>query len=135
MLFANLTEPIQPSDTLDKDQWQTLMFDSEFKVSETYFSVLQMLRIFNEWIEQTESEWSLLLRRVRHAYVHRKSKSAGGWSSSRSDTDRKILEEKLRDVEELMRHLASILKKRIEKKRIEVESLRDGVSIQLSSRS
>lgn len=120
---------VQPSDTLDRDRWQTLMFDSEFQVSETYFSVLQMLRIFSDWIEETEAEWRLVYVRVTMSSYCLSKKTLGGDQTSHPIVKEEILVKNLQEVKKNLKRLAARLKGRIEKKKTEVESLRDGVSI------
>lgn len=127
--FLTDTSGVQPSDTLDKDHWQTLMFDSEFQVSETYFSVLQMLRIFNDWIEETEAEWPNIYGRVMRSYQWMTEERAHGPPTSHIIIRREELKKNIREIETNLKSLAARLKTRIEKKRTEVESLRDGVSI------
>ncbi|KAI0536472.1 hypothetical protein GGR58DRAFT_514518 [Xylaria digitata] len=45
---------IQLQDTLDPKRWGKLMFDDSFQLSEQYFTVRQLLRIFQNWIGETE---------------------------------------------------------------------------------
>lgn len=105
------------------------MFDSEFQVSETYFSVLQMLRIFNDWIEETEADWHVLSKRVTEScFWIRKASFRGDWTSH-PIIRQEDLDKNFGQVKTNLETLAARLKKRIEKKRTEVESLRDGVSM------
>lgn len=39
---------------MDRNRWGKLMFDDSFQLSEQYFTVLQLLRIFQNWIAETE---------------------------------------------------------------------------------
>jgi len=43
-------------DILDKDRRESLMFDNSFQRSRVYFEVLQMLRLFSNYIEATGSD-------------------------------------------------------------------------------
>lgn len=113
------------------------MFDNGFQVSELYFSVLQMLRIFSDWIDETEAACPKLKKQVlasAHWLSYELTDCLRINRCARRDLnlDTKILEANLDKVIGDLQGNINILKKRIEKKRIEVESLRDGVRFLLS---
>ncbi|KAI1359366.1 hypothetical protein F5Y08DRAFT_81053 [Xylaria arbuscula] len=45
---------VQLQDTLDRKRWNSLMFDDSLQLSEQYFTILQLLRICQDWIGETE---------------------------------------------------------------------------------
>ncbi|ETS85997.1 hypothetical protein PFICI_04022 [Pestalotiopsis fici W106-1] len=113
---------VKPADTLDRKYWQTLMFDSGFEISETYFTILQMLRIFDDWIEETESDFTKLndniVSRAQSMVIYEDA-----------DVDLTILTTNLNVVMGRLQSSAKSLRDRIKRKKEEVQSLRDGVSL------
>ncbi|KAJ5109980.1 hypothetical protein N7532_002625 [Penicillium argentinense] len=115
---------IQTHDTRDEKLLRTLMFDASFRVSEKYFSVLQMLRIFQNWIDDTQKEFAgLKFNFLQQAWSIRQ-----GSCEKYPDVDMESIEKLADQVKERLDILAESLGDRIEKKKSEVESLRDGVS-------
>ncbi|KAK9774093.1 hypothetical protein SCAR479_09207 [Seiridium cardinale] len=119
----------QLQDTLDKRRWEMLMFDDSFQLSEQYFSVLQLLRIFLNWIEEAE-QGILDLR----SELTKQCESWRAWQREHSlpDEDEWHLDlDNLKrndgQVEDFFRRRVSALKDRIQRKKEEVESLRDGL--------
>ncbi|KAK9421753.1 hypothetical protein SUNI508_05354 [Seiridium unicorne] len=122
-------EIAQLQDTLDKRRWEMLMFDDSFQLSEQYFSVLQLLRIFLNWIEEAE-QGILDLR----SELTKQCVSWRAWQREHSlpDEDERHLDlDNLKrndgQVEDFFRRRVSALKDRIQRKKDEVESLRDGL--------
>lgn len=105
---------------MNNEHLQTLMFDRSFRLSEQYFSVLQMLRIFHDWTEQTKEYNDIMMPRFRQ-YL--------GYLNGTDKYDLKMSElmSFAEMVEIQMDSLAKGLISRIEKKQVEIESLRDGV--------
>ncbi|KAI1075727.1 hypothetical protein F5B20DRAFT_559174 [Whalleya microplaca] len=120
---------IQLQDTLDRDRWQELMFDDSFQLSEQYFTVLQLLRVFQDWIGETEDGIEGLSRELigqfeswqdwRHQYCPR---DENVWP-----LDIEHLEANFEKVKSFFTLRANLLKERIRRKKDEVESLRDGL--------
>jgi hypothetical protein len=105
------------------------MFDASFQVSEKYFSALQMLRIFRSWIQDTTGDFDKFKSElVRNAI----SLQTGFPYANKLDIDWEIVAQNADTVKERLDALADSLLHRIENKREELESLRDGVSPHLS---
>lgn len=101
------------------------MFDKSFRLSEQYFSVLQMLRIFHDWTEQTKEYNAIIMPRFRR-YLE-------SFNGDGKDLKMGELMKFAEMVESQVDSLAKGLVSRIEKKQVEIESLRDGVSPLLCS--
>ncbi|KAI0483966.1 hypothetical protein GGR56DRAFT_1974 [Xylariaceae sp. FL0804] len=120
---------VELRDTLDKKRWETLMFDDSFQLSEQYFTVLQLLRIFKNWIEETAEGMQNLEKEIRA-----QSKYWRLWRRKHAPLDEKewplnrdILKDNLEKVSCLFIGHAQALQHRIMRKEEEVESLRDGL--------
>jgi hypothetical protein len=98
----------------------TFMFDIEFKRSKQYFTILQMLRIFHDWIsfsiDSFKHSVDYLLLPEYHEYEHNLNASSRQMVRSNWEALLAYHEE-----------IAKPLLDRIEKKTEEVKSLRDGV--------
>jgi hypothetical protein len=105
------------------------MFDDSFQLSEQYFTVLQLLRIFQGWIEEVEKGIDDLKKELIGQYE--------SWRAWRRLYALKDEEEWPLDMEKLEANFEKVkgffelrvnpLKERIRRKKEEVESLRDGV--------
>ncbi|KAF3021964.1 hypothetical protein E8E14_010100 [Neopestalotiopsis sp. 37M] len=123
------TVGVQLQDTLDKKRWEMLMFDNSFQLSEQYFTVLQLLRIYQDWIVEAEegidSLGEELINQCRswHAWQHQLSPV--------DEVEWPLLMENLKsnfsNVNGFFRQRVNSLKERIQRKKDEVESLRDGL--------
>ncbi|KAM0818678.1 hypothetical protein AB5N19_04490 [Seiridium cardinale] len=130
-MMAKIDETIsvQLQDTLDRKRWQMLMFDDSFQLSEQYFTVLQLLRIFQGWIEEAEEAMADLRGNLTGQYE--------SWIALRRlnapeddlewPLDMPIMEENWDKVEAFFHGRVNSLKLRIERKKDEVESLRSGL--------
>lgn len=106
-----------------------LVFDNSFQLSEQYFTVLQLLRIYQDWIVEAEegidSLGEELINQCRswHAWQHQLSPV--------DEVEWPLLMENLKsnfsNVNGFFRQRVDSLKERIQRKKDEVESLRDGV--------
>lgn len=117
---------------MDRERWQTLMFDSAFQISDVYFSILQMLRIFNDWLNDVEESLPRLYDEVERAALDLPKSCPGDESDESENTfefklDMDILSKNLRKLDVKIQSDVNELQSRIERKRVEVESLRDGV--------
>ncbi|KAJ2990807.1 hypothetical protein NUW58_g2771 [Xylaria curta] len=120
---------VQLQDTLDKKRWAELMFDDSFQLSEQYFTVLQLLRIFQNWIAETDrgiqslgeeliQQCELWLSwRQKHAKMDELE-----WS-----LDTEILRKNIKKVNNYFDLRVRPLRERIEKKKEEVTSLQDAL--------
>ncbi|CAI7624827.1 unnamed protein product [Penicillium pancosmium] len=111
---------IQLEAALNNEHLQTLMFDRSFRLSEQYFSVLQMLRIFHDWTEQTKEYNDIIMPRFRQYLeylngTHKFDLKMGELMSLAEMVDNQVDSQ------------AKSLISRIEKKQVEIESLRDGL--------
>ncbi|KAJ8132322.1 hypothetical protein O1611_g1305 [Lasiodiplodia mahajangana] len=120
---------VQLQDTLDRRRWHMLMFDDSFQLSEQYFTVLQLLRIFQDWIEEVEKGTKDLRKELLGQYeswmVWRRRyapKDEDEWP-----LDMEKLEANFDKVEEFFQIRVNPLNERIRRKKEEVESLRDGL--------
>lgn len=114
-----------------KGDGAAMMFDSSFARSRLYFTVLQALRIFSEWIQESERALQQLRGDFDKA-VHSVTKQRNGgdeWSSGEGPLPFK------REIDEMWNDLLAYhgsssrcLLGRIEKKNEEIKSFRDGVS-------
>ncbi|KAI0444805.1 hypothetical protein F4803DRAFT_560651 [Xylaria telfairii] len=120
---------VQLQDTLDRKRWSKLMFDDSFQLSEQYFTVLQLLRIFQNWIGETErGVQSLGEELVEQCEL---------WQSWRQQyatmdevewpLDTEILRKNIGKVNNFFELRVTPLKERIEKKKEEVASLQDAL--------
>ncbi|KAI1113108.1 hypothetical protein F5Y14DRAFT_418900 [Nemania sp. NC0429] len=120
---------VQLQDTLDRRRWHMLMFDDSFQLSEQYFTVLQLLRIFQDWIEEVEKGVGDLKGELIGQY-----ESWRVWRQRYAPEDEeewpldmKKLEENFKKVQDFFELRVNPLKERIKRKKEEVESLRDGL--------
>lgn len=97
------------------------MFDNGFEISETYFTILQMLRIFDEWIQGTEADFGHLKEEILCSVSNL-------ILDSNIVVDMTVLATEIDRVVENQQSVGRKLRDRIERKRTEIESLRDGVS-------
>ena len=108
-----------------------MMFDdagSEFAVSQFYFTVLQLLRIAHDWIQESVEHLKDLIRFFEKHFEP--SGRVGSIDSTSSEIDQAAAEVSRRNWESVTSHqqqLANSLLARIARKREEVSSLRDGV--------
>jgi len=51
------TTQVDLENTLDDEKWKSLMFDNSSERSSLYFTVLELLRISSNWIEDTLRDW------------------------------------------------------------------------------
>ncbi|KAL1870019.1 hypothetical protein VTK73DRAFT_2828 [Phialemonium thermophilum] len=102
----------------DEEIWQDLMFDTSFKLSKSYFQILQVLRIIDEWVEQ--SVWDL--RRFSEQWIS-KSRAGRDYSQLELDSLRKDFEKLVAD----MGASAQQIQERAHRKTEEIKSLRDGL--------
>ncbi|KAM7183255.1 hypothetical protein V8F33_013703 [Rhypophila sp. PSN 637] len=105
LLVLDQMVDVQISDATDKDWVSKNMFDDGFELSAKYFTLLQTLRIFHDWIE----EMSMTVD----------DETWGEEFSNLKPYINQVLEEKNRTVEKLLYKIA--------RKTSEVESLRDGI--------
>lgn len=106
-----------------------LMFDDSFQLSEQYFTVLQLLRIFQDWIGEMERGFEDLKRELFGQFeawlawrqIHA-PEDEDAWP-----LDMNILEDDFEKVRDFFKLRVNPLKERIQRKKNEVESLRDGV--------
>ncbi|KAI2625073.1 hypothetical protein GGR54DRAFT_629498 [Hypoxylon sp. NC1633] len=108
----------------------TMMFDSTFERSQLYFKALQTLRIFSEWIQESQRELQQLKRdfdmNVQVGATRRGSVSSNHSATASNDFSKEIDEEweKLLAVHNSS---SSKLLDRIGKKEDEIKSFRDGL--------
>ncbi|KAF2276176.1 uncharacterized protein EI97DRAFT_458668 [Westerdykella ornata] len=112
------------TDILSHGERLTMMFDdagSGFALSEFYFTVLQLLRVAHDWIQESVEELKNLAGEFEWQY---------GPDGYLHDHDQEAAEVSRRNWESVMSHqqsLANGLLSRIAKKREEMSSLRDGL--------
>lgn len=105
------------------------MFDDTFQLSEQYFTVLQLLRIFQSWIQEAEEAMKDLRGSLTAQYEN--------WIDLRRlnapddeiewPLDMSVMDANWDKVEAFFHGRVSSLKLRMERKKEEVESLRSGV--------
>lgn len=110
------------------------MFDDSFKLSEQYFTVLQLLRIFQDWIVEADKGMDDLGQELSQ-----QCRSWQAWRQRCAPLDEieepfhmAALEANFARVQNFFELRADALKGRIQRKKEEVESLRDGVRLPLS---
>ncbi|KAJ8129953.1 hypothetical protein O1611_g3678 [Lasiodiplodia mahajangana] len=120
---------VQLQDTLDKNRWGKLMFDDSFQLSEQYFTVLQLLRIFQNWIGETEkgvqSLGDELVQQCELWQFWRQEHAEMDELEWRLDTE--ALRNNIRKVIDFLELRVTPLRERIEKKNEEVKSLQDAL--------
>jgi hypothetical protein len=103
------------------------MFDRSLEKSELYFAVLQILRIISEWIYKSVTD--LENQKAELAYYAGFGSRVPEYPNN-LETDRRVINS---NWDMLISHHAKLIKvllDRIERKTKEVESLRDGVTLQ-----
>lgn len=105
------------------------MFDDSFQLSEQYFTVLQLLRIFQDWIDEAEKGIDKPGKELS-----KQCESWHAWQKTHSPLDEEawhldleILESNFSQVRGFFNQRVSSIRDRLQKKRDEVQSLRDGV--------
>ena len=101
------------------------MFDDSFQRSASYFTILQILRIFSDAIRESVADTKSMKRQWLRHYAARSSGDRRRFSKSAA----KVLARNWDVLESHHEFLAAQLLSRIEKKTEEVTSLRDGVRI------
>lgn len=114
------------------------MFDSTFERSRLYFTVLQALRIFSEWIQESGRELQQLKQDFDANIQSSGTRRGSIGSSSGSESPNFFMI--MKEIDEAWEKVISIhgassksLIDRIEKKEEEIKSFRDGVSTCLRS--
>ncbi|CAF3623775.1 unnamed protein product [Fusarium graminearum] len=100
------------SDFDDRERIEDLMFDKSFNRSRDYFVALQLLRITDEWINEAVS--SIQQLREDTNFMH------PGFSTFE-------IKDNLDAVDRYMKEKADPVQKRLQKKKEEINSLRDGL--------
>lgn len=106
------------------------MFDSTFERSKLYFTVLQTLRIFTEWIQESEREVQQLKRDFDlniQSHTSRHGSTASSCVSSPPDNFMNEIDEAWDELVNMHGSSSKYLLDRIEKKEVEIKSFRDGV--------
>ncbi|KAI1376339.1 hypothetical protein F4677DRAFT_88922 [Hypoxylon crocopeplum] len=107
-------------DVIANEEWlNRLMFDSSFKLSRLYFTVLQLLRIMDEWVEQSVTD----LKNLRDEWLQKKHNH----TSHLSADELRSIEKNWDTAVSSMELRAKKLLYRINRKTEEVKSLRDGL--------
>ncbi|KAI0875215.1 hypothetical protein GGS24DRAFT_456329 [Hypoxylon argillaceum] len=120
---------VQLQDTMDRNRWGKLMFDDSFQLSEQYFTVLQLLRIFQNWIAETERG----IRSLGEELVQQ-CELWQSWRQENAEMDElewplntEILRDNIAKVTTFFELRVNPLRERIEKKKEEVTSLQDAL--------
>ncbi|KAI0459705.1 hypothetical protein F5B21DRAFT_253440 [Xylaria acuta] len=120
---------VQLQDTLDRKRWSKLMFDDSFQLSEQYFTVLQLLRIFQNWIGETERG----VRSLGEELIEQ-CELWQSWRRQHAKMDEvewplgtETLRKNIGKVNNFFELRVTPLKERIEKKKEEVTSLQDAL--------
>lgn len=104
--------------------------DNNFARSKLYFGSLQLLRVFSDWIEESQEDFQQLFEdSVKYL-------NFGDWKDKREkedklEIDKVALISALEKTVDEHKILFKALLDRIKKKQNEIESLRDGVSMQI----
>ncbi|KAI1272449.1 hypothetical protein F5Y07DRAFT_403383 [Xylaria sp. FL0933] len=115
---------VQLQDTLDKKRWNSLMFDDSLKLSEQYFTILQLLRIWQNWIGETEKSIENLGKELFQQY-----ESSRVWQQQRWPLDIDKLRHNIQCLQKFFRTRSVPLRERMKMKRDEVTSLQDAFLI------
>ncbi|KAI1349112.1 hypothetical protein F5Y01DRAFT_327784 [Xylaria sp. FL0043] len=113
---------VQLQDTLDKKRWNSLMFDDSLKLSEQYFTILQLLRIWQNWIGETEKSIENLGKELFQQY-----ESSRVWQRQRWPLDMDKLRHNIQCLQKFFRTRSVPLRERMKMKRDEVTSLQDAL--------
>jgi len=120
---------LQLGDIMNLSSREGLMFDSSFERSHTYFTVLQLLRIFTESIEETAPFFSFMVTHWTDTWARTKTvKPKSEWHYRFDEATYKIIMHNWEIVRSTHKLAMERLLERIGKKTEEVKSLRDGVS-------
>jgi hypothetical protein len=103
------------------------MFDRSFERSSTYFTVLQLLRIFNEAIQETADPMKEIVSQWHNEQTFTKSVHGDDWNHRFSVDTQTILRKNWEIVLSHHQKALQVLVDRIDKKNEELKSLRDGV--------
>ncbi|KAI0965457.1 hypothetical protein F4678DRAFT_452666 [Xylaria arbuscula] len=127
---------IQLQDTLDQKRWNSLMFDDSLQLSEQYFTILQLLRIWQNWIGEAE--------RSIHNLGEELIQKCEFWKAWQQQHAQKDLSQWPLDMAKLRHNIkclqnffgtrASPIRERIKIKKDEVTSLQDALSSSSSLR-
>lgn len=108
---------------------ELLMFDDSFQLSQQYFTILQMLRIFKDWMDETEISFNRFFQTIdlgSSEWLETDSSAEVDPAGSRRRSE--IFENNCSKVKAYGTRRISHLKTRVDRKTAEIESLRDGVS-------
>ncbi|KAJ8125356.1 hypothetical protein O1611_g8283 [Lasiodiplodia mahajangana] len=108
---------VQLNDFLEEDNWTHLMFDNSFTLSKHYFSVLQILRIMDEWIERTDQD----LKDLRAEFLL--LPGVGDIPGK----DLQVLDRNWDKVQAIIDKRIKAVRDRVARKVEEIKSLRDGL--------
>lgn len=103
------------------------MFDRSFERSNTYFTVLQLLRIFNEAIQETADPMKEFVNQWQNKQTFTRSQHGDDWNYRFSEETQTILMKNWEIVLSQHQKASKVLIDRIDKKNEELKSLRDGV--------
>jgi hypothetical protein len=130
LVFANSgitgrsTEVIWQIDVvLDPEKLRNLIFDDSFEISENYFTILQILRIFAGYIQESMDH----LRAMQSEFLSWHPTGSLSHSYRLSLAARRVLAQNWQTVVDLQSEIGKRLLARIDRKTEEVKSLRDGV--------
>ncbi|KAI2473153.1 hypothetical protein F4781DRAFT_223807 [Annulohypoxylon bovei var. microspora] len=121
----NLVE-VKIDDLFDPKRDGAAMFDSTFERSKLYFTVLQTLRVFSEWIQESERE----LQQLKQDFdVNIQSNTArrGSISSNYGTVPPTEIDDAWEELIAIHGSSSKSLLDRIEKKEAEIKSFRDGL--------
>lgn len=109
---------------MDQARLDRFMFDSpdSMHLSKQYFSILQVLRIADQWIDETVAEWE----NTKHILVQEVKRTKQIFQGHHNPLQ--PFDDQVDKVTQLLRFEAKLLKERISRKTEDVKSLRDGVS-------
>ncbi|KAI1204290.1 uncharacterized protein F4807DRAFT_472322 [Annulohypoxylon truncatum] len=127
--FDNLVG-VKIDDLFDPKRDGAAMFDSSFERSKLYFTVLQTLRIFTEWIQESERELQQLKRDFDinvQSNTARRSSIASSHGTAPPAMFVKEIDEAWEELMTLHNSSSKSLLDRIEKKEVEIKSFRDGL--------
>ncbi|KAI0811438.1 hypothetical protein GGR55DRAFT_101564 [Xylaria sp. FL0064] len=113
---------VQLQDTLDKKRWNSLMFDDSLQLSEQYFTILQLLRIWQNWIGETEQSIENLDREL-----YQQCESWRVWQWQRWPLDMEKLRHNIKCLQKFFRTRSVPLRERMKMKKDEVTSLQDAL--------
>ncbi|KAI1452189.1 hypothetical protein F4805DRAFT_471046 [Annulohypoxylon moriforme] len=121
---------VKIDDLFDPKQDGAAMFDSTFERSKLYFTVLQILRVFSEWIQESERELQQLRRDFDvniQSTTARRGSIASNHGTAPPAMFMKEIDEAWEELIALHNSSSKSLLDRIEKKEMEIKSFRDGL--------